>query len=101
MGSKQKKDECDDKRCRHCQKHPGNRPRGLCRICYYSKTIRRKYRSLSKFGRRLRPDSLDGCVHGPPADCFRWTEQFFKLMQERALKQQPLYNPADPHPGLD
>ena len=38
--------------CRHCKKVKANRPRGLCWSCYYSPSVREKYPSTSKFGRR-------------------------------------------------
>jgi len=46
--------------CRHCQRAPVSRPRGLCWGCYYTPTIRDLYPSVSKFGRR-------GVVRGPLA----------------------------------
>ena len=38
--------------CRHCNRRPSNRPRGLCWTCYYTPGLRDQYPSTSKFGRR-------------------------------------------------
>ena len=35
--------------CRHCQRKPINRPRGLCCGCYYTPGVRRLYPSTSKY----------------------------------------------------
>jgi hypothetical protein len=35
--------------CRHCRRNPVNRPRGLCRGCYYAPGVRDLYPSESKF----------------------------------------------------
>ena len=36
--------------CRHCNRVPSNRPRGLCWSCYYKPGVRDLYPSTSKFG---------------------------------------------------
>ena len=36
--------------CKHCQKHVGTRPRGLCHRCYLDVTIRKSYPPLSVMG---------------------------------------------------
>jgi len=40
------------KPCRHCNRHPVTRPRGLCWTCWQSTDIRRRYQSTSKFSHR-------------------------------------------------
>lgn len=44
--------EVTRKICRHCNKIPINRPRGLCWGCYYTPGVKDKYPSTSKYARR-------------------------------------------------
>lgn len=40
------------KSCRNCGA-PANRPRGLCRACYFQPEVRERFASTSRFGKRM------------------------------------------------
>lgn len=41
--------------CRHCNEKTANRPRGLCRVCYYLPGVKEQYPSVSKFAPAREP----------------------------------------------
>ena len=72
--------------CRHCQNAPDWRPRGLCWVCYYTRSISRRYDYL-KFGTRT-DNPLDVIKHRRPDPPERTsarpgTEAKIIVMQER------------------
>ena len=82
--------------CRHCNRVPSNRPRGLCWSCYYRPGVRELYPSTSKFARRGVADRV-GRVPLPrtPTSAPPGSEAKVLVLMERANKRQSLWHPAD------
>jgi hypothetical protein len=82
--------------CRHCNRVPSNRPRGLCWSCYYKPGVRELYPSTSKFARRGVEDRV-GRVPLPdaPTVAAPGSEAKVLVLMERARKRQSLWHPAD------
>jgi hypothetical protein len=82
--------------CRHCNRVPSNRPRGLCWSCYYKPGVRELYPSTSKFARRGVEDYV-GRVPLPeaPTAAPPGSEEKVRVLMERARKRQGLWHPAD------
>jgi hypothetical protein len=82
--------------CRHCNRVPSNRPRGLCWSCYYRPGVRDLYPSTSKFARRGVEDRV-GRVPLPdaPTGAMPGSEAKVLILMERARKRQSLWHPAD------
>jgi hypothetical protein len=82
--------------CRHCNRVPSNRPRGLCWSCYYKPGVRELYPSTSKFARRGVADHV-GRVPLPdePTDAPPGSEAKVLILMERARKRQGLWHPDD------
>ncbi|HKI34637.1 MAG TPA: hypothetical protein VKA46_22465 [Gemmataceae bacterium] len=82
--------------CRHCNRVPANRPRGLCWSCYYKPGVRELYPSTSKFARRGVEDRI-GRVPLPdaPTSAVPGSEEKVHILMERARKRQGLWHPAD------
>lgn len=85
-------------KCRHCNRMPVSRPRGLCWACYYTPGVRERYQSLSKYGCRGYPDrragpatSATGAGPGSPGKV--------DVLCERARAGEDLWHPRDA--GLD
>ena len=81
------------KTCRHCQKHPVNRPRGLCWNCYYRHGVRELYPPQ---------DTLAGLdFHGPakrtkrPTTALGGTAEKIAVLTDRASKGEQLFHPED------
>jgi hypothetical protein len=82
--------------CRHCQRVPSNRPRGLCWSCYYTPGIRDLYPSTSKFARRGINDFNGGAVlPGAPTTALPGTPEKVEVLIQRARLRQSLWHPAD------
>lgn len=82
--------------CRHCNRVPSNRPRGLCWSCYYKPGVRELYPSTSKFARRGL-DDFNGRSPLPeaPTEAPPGSEAKIRILMERARKRQSLWHPAD------
>ncbi len=82
--------------CRHCNRVPSNRPRGLCWSCYYRPGVRDLYPSTSKFARRGVADRV-GRVPLPeePTKALPGSEAKVLILIERARKRQSLWHPDD------
>jgi hypothetical protein len=82
--------------CRHCQRGPVNRPRGLCWSCYYTPGVREQYPSTSKFARRG-----VGNFNGPaplplePTHALPGSPEKVAILEQRARMKQSLWHPAD------
>src|SRR5437660_3820538 len=83
-------------KCRHCQKAPVNRPRGLCWACYYTPGVRDLYPSTSKFARRG-VGNFCGLAPLPerPTGAAPGSEEKILILMDRAAKRQALFHPAD------
>ncbi len=82
--------------CRHCQRVPSNRPRGLCWSCYYTPGVRELYPSTSKFARRGVGD-FNGTAILPtePTDALPGSAQKVEILAQRALLGVSLWHPLD------
>lgn len=82
--------------CRNCGKIPSGRPRGLCGSCYRSPDIRKRFDSVSKFGRRGVADNY--CpVRLPefPTDAMPGSDRKIDVMRFRAERRESLFHPGD------
>jgi hypothetical protein len=88
----------DDTRtpCRHCNRKPACRPKGLCWGCYQAPGVRDAYPSTSKFARRGEPDRYG---RPPPPDAPTahepGTPGKVAVLCERAANRQALWHPGD------
>src|SRR5581483_5761260 len=82
--------------CRHCNRVPSNRPRGLCWSCYYTPGVREQYPSTSKFARRGVSD-FNGHVApaAQPTTALPGTPEKVAILAERARLRQSLWHPQD------
>jgi hypothetical protein len=82
--------------CRHCQRVPSNRPRGLCWSCYYTPGVRELYPSTSKFARRGVGD-FNGAARlaAAPTDARPGTPEKVAILCERARLGVSLWHPLD------
>jgi hypothetical protein len=82
--------------CRHCQKTPVNRPRGLCWSCYYRPGVRDLYPSTSKYARRG-VGNFTGPAPLPetPTEALPGSPEKLAILAERARRKQSLWHPAD------
>lgn len=81
--------------CRHCERIPASRPRGLCWSCYYAPGVRELYPSTSKFARRG-IGNFNG--HSPlptPTTALPGTPEKVLVLEQRALAHQDLWHPLD------
>jgi hypothetical protein len=82
--------------CRHCQRAPVNRPRGLCWVCYYTPGLKNQYPSTSKFGRRGLDDFYGELPLATlPTRALPGSHEKIAVLQERALCRQSLWHPED------
>ena len=82
--------------CRHCNRVPSNRPRGLCWSCYYTPGVRDLYPSTSKFARRGVGDFNGRAVRPAcPTDVPPGSPEKVAVLCERARLRQSLWHPAD------
>jgi hypothetical protein len=82
--------------CRHCNRVPSNRPRGLCWSCYYTPGVRDLYPSTSKFARRGVGD-FNGRATLPagPTSALPGSPEKVAVLCERARLRQSLWHPDD------
>ncbi len=82
--------------CRHCNRVPSNRPRGLCWSCYYKPGVRELYPSTSKFARRGVEDRVGKApLPETPTDAPPGSPEKVLILIERARKRQSLWHPED------
>jgi hypothetical protein len=82
--------------CRHCNRKPPSRPRGLCWVCFYSPGVRDLYPSTSKFCRRGVTERL-GILPLPaePTDALPGTAAKIAALTLRASRHEQLWHPED------
>jgi hypothetical protein len=82
--------------CRHCQKAPVSRPRGLCWTCYYKPGVRGLYPGTSKFARRGIGSYFSNRPLPPtPTDAVPGTSAKLAVLAERARLKLSLWHPED------
>lgn len=82
--------------CKHCNRSPVNRPRGLCWTCYYSAGVRELYPSTSKFARRGVPNFCGKAAPAKePTDALPGSPEKVAILEERARMRQELWHPND------
>jgi hypothetical protein len=81
--------------CRHCQRVPSNRPRGLCWSCYYTPGVRDLYPSTSKFARRGVGDFNGQAALPEPTDAPPGSPEKVAVLAQRARLGQALWHPRD------
>jgi hypothetical protein len=82
--------------CRHCNRVPVNRPRGLCWSCYYTPGVRDLYPSTSKFARRGVANFCGQAAKpAEPTEALPGTPEKVAVLEERARQGQALWHPAD------
>jgi hypothetical protein len=82
--------------CRHCQRVPSNRPRGLCWSCYYTPGVRELYPSTSKFARRGVDDfNGEARLAAQPTTARPGTPEKVAVLEERARLGVSLWHPLD------
>jgi hypothetical protein len=82
--------------CRHCQRVPSNRPRGLCWSCYYTPGVREQYPSTSKFARRgVRDFNGKVILDEQPTAAPPGSPEKVAVLIERARRGISLWHPAD------
>ena len=82
--------------CRHCDRSPVSRPRGLCWSCYYTPGVREKFPSTSKFCRRG-VGNFNGAAPLPafPTKATPGSQEKVAILEERAKLKQSLWHPDD------
>lgn len=80
--------------CRHCGRSSGNRPRGLCWLCYDDLTVRARYPAQQlpvgvpdSFGRFPLPPRP---TEAPPG-----TKAKLEVLRQRAARRCQLWHPED------
>ena len=82
--------------CRHCNRVPSNRPRGLCWSCYYTPGVRDLYPSTSKFARRGVSDyNGDGQLPTEPTSALPGSAEKVAILEARAARGESLWHPHD------
>jgi hypothetical protein len=82
--------------CRHCEKHPVNRPRGLCWPCYYTPGIREQYPSTSKFARRGAGLGCKGTrLPAEPTSATPGSAEKVAVLEQRFARGECLWHPDD------
>jgi hypothetical protein len=82
--------------CRNCGRPRVNRPRGLCWTCYYKPSIRDRFPSQSKFGRRGVADFCGcGAIPMEPTAATPGTAEKVAILEQRARMHQQLWHPQD------
>lgn len=89
--------------CRHCNRVPSNRPRGLCGACYYTSGVRDLY-PIDFAAHGTRRSEVGADFNGPggepePTDCLPGTPEKVAVLVERAMRQQRLWHKLDARGG--
>lgn len=83
--------------CRHCSRKPVNRPRGLCRDCYYTPAVCALYPPTSKYARK--GTGIGHRTRAPlPAEPTRatpGTPEKMAVLARRAERGEQLFHPED------
>lgn len=87
--------EVSDMLCRHCDRRPAARPRGLCWSCYYLPGVRHLYPSMSKFGRRGLGFAAERPLPGTPTAAPPGSPEKIEVLMERAARGSELWHPHD------
>ncbi len=81
--------------CRHCQIKPGNRPRKLCHVCYFSLSIRERYPcSMKPAARRGIPNLCGNRPLPEPTEVLPGSAKV-SVLEKRAELLQSLWHPKD------
>lgn len=83
------------KLCRNCCRRQANRPRGLCWSCYYTPSVRDRYESTSKFGRRGLHNGHHNAPLPVPTTVPPGTPEKLEILAARARARQALWHPCD------
>lgn len=80
--------------CRHCDRFPVGRPRGLCWSCYYRPGVRERYPPAAHTGRR---GIGFGSTRRPaePTDAVPGSIEKVRVLMQRAINGQELFHPDD------
>jgi len=82
--------------CRHCQRIPANRPRGLCWSCYYRPGLREHYPSTSKYAHRGLGDFTGRApLPSAPTQALPGSPEKLAVLEQRARLRQGLWHPLD------
>jgi hypothetical protein len=82
--------------CRHCGRKAAGRPRGLCWTCYQTLDIRRRYATVSKFGRRGVLDFYgSGELPALPTRALPGSPEKIAVLEQRASRRETLWHPND------
>lgn len=89
----------DPRVCVHCagaSGRPVNRPRGLCRTCYYTPGVRERYQPVSDRGRLGLGRGYGHSRPLPePTEAMPGTPEKLAVLEDRALAEQQLWHPLD------
>jgi hypothetical protein len=80
--------------CRHCQGARVSRPRGLCWTCFYTPSIRNRYRPQSRRGLGLKPRGARPLPDSPTGALPGSAEKVL-VLAARARRGQTLWHPED------
>ncbi|MBX9677160.1 MAG: hypothetical protein K2X38_00255 [Gemmataceae bacterium] len=82
--------------CRHCNRRPVGRPRGLCWVCYYEPGVRQLYPSESIFARRSFGNVYRAAPLPPsPTVAAPGSPEKVRILMERARAGVSLWHPRD------
>jgi len=82
--------------CRHCGRSKVNRPRGLCWSCYYTRGVKERYPSTSKYANRGLGSFSSNAVQPPvPTTAAPGTAEKLAVMETRIRNRQALWHPLD------
>jgi hypothetical protein len=79
--------------CRHCDRRPVARSRGLCWSCFYTPTVRDRYPPLSTQNRGLGMGRKR--LPCEPCDAIPGTPEKIRVLMERAARGQELFHEHD------
>src|SRR6185295_13866424 len=77
--------------CRHCDRNPVTRSRGLCGSCFYSPGVRERYPPLLRGGHGMGRKRLP-CE---PTDALPGTPEKIRVLMDRAARGQELFHDED------
>lgn len=80
--------------CRHCGTGKVNRPRGLCRTCYYTNGVREMY-PRAKFGNHVHDTRGRDRGLAEPTDAMPGSPAKLAVLEQRATAGQRLWHPLD------
>ncbi len=80
--------------CRHCDRFPVRRPRGLCWSCYYKPGVRERYPPAAPTGRRGLGFG-DTRLPAEPTAAAPGSVEKIRVLMERVANGQELFHPDD------